>query len=883
MNTPIISTKLYIPATRTKSVHRPRLIERLNEGLHRKLSLISASAGFGKTTLVSEWLAVCGHPAAWLSLDEGDNDLPRFLTYLCAALQTIADNIGEGVLSMLNAPQPPSTESILTALLNEIAAVPNNFILVLDDYHVIDARPIDDALAFLLSHLPPQMHMVVVTRKDPFLPLARLRARNQLSELRISDLRFTRSETAEFLNRTMDLNLSPEHITLLETRTEGWAAGLQLAAISLQGHKDPAGFIESFSGTHHFVLDYLVEEVLQRQSESVQFFLLRTSILDRLCGPLCDAVMRNGAEDRFDPAETGQKTLDYLEKANLFLIPLDNERRWYRYHHLFAELLRQRMQQDAVLPELHIRASEWYENNGLELEAFRHAAAANDLHRAARLMEGGGMPLHFRGAVAPVLNWLKSLRTEELNAIPSLWVTFASVLLFVNQISGVEQKLQAAEQSLQNAEPDINTRDLKGHIASIRATLAVSQHQAETIIEQSQLALKYLHPDNLPVRTATTWTLGYAFQLQGDRSAAIRAYTEAITISEQIGHFIVAIMANIGLGNIMEANNQLESANETYRRVLELAGNPPHPVACEAHLGLARIFYEWNDLDASKDHAQQSIQLANMIENSDRLIAGEVFLARMTLAEGKTSVAAALLAKAGRHAQERNFLLQIPEVAAALVLVLIRQDKLAEAADLAQKYSLPISQARVHLAMGDTFAALAALEPFRLKSEEKGWENERLKSMVLQAIVLQAHGEQEKAISLLIDALAYAEPGGFIRLFVDEGIPMARLLSEAASSGMSPDYIDKLQAAFEAEQQKYKDKSNQTLIEPLSERELTILQLIAQGLSNQEICERLFLALSTVKGYNRNIYDKLQVRRRTEAVARGRELGLLQPYPKTIL
>src|SRR6266704_1080349 len=338
MSTPILATKLYIPRLRPNVVSRPRLIERLNEGLHRKLTLIAAPAGFGKTTLISAWVAGCDRQVAWLSLDKGESDPTLFLTYLVAALRTIAPDIGVGVLGALQSPQPPPTESILTALLNEITAIPDNFVLVLDDYHVIEAKPVDQALTYLVEHQPPQMHLVIATREDPQLPLARLRAQSQLTELRAADLRFTPSEAAEFLNRGMDLNLSAEDIAALEERTEGWIAGLQLAAISMQGHQDATGFIKSFTGNHHFVLDYLVEEVLGQQSESVQTFLLRTSILDRMTGSLCDAVL-------LTPSGSEQATLEYLEHANLFLVPLDNERRWYRYHHLFADLLRQRLQQ----------------------------------------------------------------------------------------------------------------------------------------------------------------------------------------------------------------------------------------------------------------------------------------------------------------------------------------------------------------------------------------------------------------------------------------------------------------------------------------------------------------------------------------------------------
>ncbi|AJY73548.1 LuxR C-terminal-related transcriptional regulator [Paenibacillus beijingensis] len=891
MSAPILSTKLYIPLSRSKLVPRPRLIERMNEGLQRKLTLVSASAGYGKTTLVSEWLAGCSGPAAWLSLEEGDNDPARFLTCLIAALQTIAANIGEGVAGLLQSPQPPQTESIIAALLNEITAVPDNFVLVLDDYHVIDAGPIDNAIALLLDRMPPQMHLVIATREDPRLPLARLRVRGQLTEVRAAHLRFTSLEAAEFLGRVMGLNLSAENVALLESRTEGWIAGLQLAALSMQGHQDPAGFIKSFNGSHHFVLDYLVEEVLQKQSVNIHHFLLYTSILDRLCGPLCDAVLGRRAGEQLAFSSSGQETLEYLEHTNLFIVPLDNERRWYRYHHLFADLLRKRLRRsiasnigdnERVVAELHIRASIWYEDNGFAIEAFHHAAAAKDIQRTARLLEGEGMPLLFRGAVAPVMNWLDSLPVEELDARPSLWVLYASALLMAGQMTGVEPKLQAAEKALEGAGLDDKIQDLIGHIAAIRATLAVSKHQAETIIAESRRALEYLRPDNLPVRTATIWTLGYAYQLQGDRAAAGKAYTEALSISQMIGHVIISIMAALGLGNIQEAENQLYAAADTYRRVLNLAGEPPLPTACEAHLGMARICYEWNDLDAAMQHGLQSIQLAKQLEQTDRVVAGEVFLARLKLARGEVNDAAAILARADHSARRQKFVNQMPYIATAHVLALLHQGNLAAAATLAQKHNLPISQARVHLAQGDTSAALAVLSALREEAEAKGFEDEQLKATVLQAVALHAHGEKFKAVQLLADALTMAEPGGFIRIFVDEGIPMYRLLGEAAAHGRMMNYLGKLLAAFEAEELTSEVKSDQSvappakpLIEPLSGRELEVLHLIAQGLSNREISERLFIALTTVKGHNRMIFDKLQVGRRTEAVARARKLGLL--------
>jgi LuxR family maltose regulon positive regulatory protein len=740
------------------------------------------------------------------------------------------------------------------------------------------------------------MHLVIATREDPQLPLARLRAQGQLTELRACALRFSPAEVAEFLNQVMGLKLSVEEIAALETRTEGWIAGLQLAAISMRGHQDATRFIQSFTGSHHFIMDYLAEEVLQQQPESVQTFLLRTSILNRLCGPLCDAVLLN-------PSATGQATLEYLEHANLFLIPLDNERRWYRYHHLFADLLRQRLHQSTVastgnlaagnegrdpedfLAEFHRRASQWYEDNGLEIEAFHHAAAANDVERAERLIEGKGMPLHFRGAIAPVLNWLASLPAAVLNAHPILWTAYASVLLVTGQPAGVEPKLQAAEVALQGAAPDDKTLDIIGRIAAIRATLAAGQRQVETVIVQSRRALEYLHPDNHSFRTFSIWRLGYAYHLQGDRAAASRAYHEAISISQASGNRVTTILATIGLGSLQETDNQLHLAVQTYRRALQLIEDLPLPVASEAHLGLARIFYEWNDVDA----ARQSVQRARQFQNSDRVVSCEVLFARLKLTQGDVDGAAAHLAEAHQLVRQHNYGHRMAEVADAQVLTWLCQGNLAAAARLAETHDLPVSQARVYLARGDAATALAMLEPLRRQAEAKAWADERLKVMVLQAVAHHVHGEKEKAVPVLEDALALAQPGGFIRLFVDEGAPMAQLLSEATAHGMMPDYMGKLLAAFEAEKQKSKDLSSLPLpplvqpliaqraiaIEPLSQRELEILQLIAQGRSNREISERLFLALDTVKGHNQRIFGKLQVQRRTEAVARARELGLL--------
>ena len=644
-------------------------------------------------------------------------------------------------------------------------------------------------------------------------------------------------------------------------------------------------------------MDYLVEEVLQQQPESVQTFLLRTSILDRLCGLLCDAVVRDPTPP-VASGHSGQATLEYLEHANLFLVPLDSERQWYRYHHLFADLLRQRLRQSAAsspedegwhVAELHIRASQWYEDHGLDIEAFHHAAAAGDIERAERLIEGRGIPLHFRGAVMAILDWFGSLPTSVLDAKPSRWAQYASLMLVNGQTTGVDEKLDAAEAALQGAEENDEIRNLFGQIAAARGVLALTRYQPETMIVQSRRALEYLGADNLFLRATATWTLGYAHFFLGDRAAAREIVTEAISLSQACGDIFDAIIATIGLGNVQEVDIQLYQAAETYQRVLQWTGDQPLQIIYEAHLGLARVLYEWNDLEAAERHGQRSLELARQYDTIiDRFVVCEIFLARLKLARGDVAGAAALLAQTWQSARQQSFVFRIPEIVAAQVLTLLHQGNLAEAAHLAQAHALPISQARVHLAQDDPSAALAALEPWRRHVEAKGWEDERLKVLVLQALAFHAQGATDKAVQVLLDALALAEPGGFIRTFVDEGRPMAQLLATADAHGRMPDYIGKLRSACDAEDQQPGETPQrppaslalpvspaQPLIEPLSRREKEVLQLIAHGLSNQEISERLFLALDTVKGHNRSIFSKLQVQRRTEAVARARSLGLL--------
>ena len=884
MASPILVTKLYFPAPRPNLVPRPDLIKCLDQGLNCKLTLISAPAGFGKTTLVTEWLqqhirddaSPLSH-VAWFSLDEGDNDLVRFLTYFTEALNRLPgrdSQVGDGVLSMLQSPQPPPAATILITLINEIAVIPSKIALVLDDYHLIEALPVHEAINFLIENQPPNFHLVIATREDPPLSLSRLRVRDQMTELRAADLRFTSTEAADFLNHVMGLNLSPDDIAELETRTEGWIAGLQLAAISMRGKGDASKFIKSFSGSHRLVLDYLIEEVLNQQPENIQAFLLKTSILDRFTGSSCDSLTGQ---------DNGQETLEVLERANLFIVSLDEERRWYRYHHLFTELLQQRLRQtdQDQIPLLHRKASEWYEENGYGLEAFQHAAAANDVERAERLIEGeGGLSLTFRGAVMPVLNWLRSLETAVLDATPSLWVTYAMTLLTTGEIAGVEEKLQAAEAAIQETELDDKTRDLIGRIADTRGTMAVAQHQTENLIRQSRRALEYLHSDNLTYRTATTWKLGFAYELQGDRMAAKKAYTEAISISQASGNVYTHILATVGLGNMQMADNLLHLAAETYRYALQLVGDRPIPVACRVNLSLARIFYEWNNLDDAQEYGQLSLKQGRSFSDfSDIYLEAQLFLASLKLTLGDVIGADTLISEVKQSIRQHNFTRLIPDLEAVQIRSLIAQGKLKAANDLVETHQHPINGARVHLAQDNPTHALAALEPMRQQAEAMNWQDDQLKVMVLQSVAYNTAGEHERALQVLENALATAEPNRFIRIFVDEGSPMASLLYEALQREIHPAYVQRLLAAFpvsEAEQTPDRIQVDDSeWIEPLSKREIEVLQLIAKGLTNQEIATQLVLSLHTVKTHTRNIYGKLAINSRTQAVEKARTLGIL--------
>lgn len=901
MSAPILATKLYIPPPRTRIVLRSRLIGRLNEGLHRKLTLVSAPAGFGKTTLVSEWVAGCERPAAWVSLDEGDNDPARFLTYFVAAVQTLAPTIGVGVLGALQSPQPPSIESLLTSLLNDIVSFPDDFILVLDDYHVVDSKRIDDALAFLVERLPPHMHLVIATREDPDLPLARLRARDQLTELRVKELRFTELEAAGFLNQAMGLHLSTKDIAVLETRTEGWIAGLQLAALSMQGLQDTAGFIHSFTGSHRFVLDYLLEEVLHKQPENIQLFLLQTSILERICGQLCDTVLLNSSA-------TGQETLEYLERANLFVVPLDHERMWYRYHHLFAELLRNRLTRahPDQIAELHRRASDWYAHNDFPNEAVTHAIAIQDWSRAAEIIERFSDQWPMRGEISTLLGWIESFPAEIRLNRTKLGLEYAWALFLSNQLDRAESQLNQLMPLVQTAPSQL------GELYVIRVMIALRQFDMSAFIELARQALSRVPPEEASPRSRILLTLGVAHEeLNGDIVAAKNAFREAYELGKAtpsisaVGNAPLPLIALAYLADYEWLEGNLRAASRMYEQALELAdkwGGQSSIALCLVQQGRASLLYEWNDLDGATRALQECIRVGDLWKNPRLLVPAYGLSALVAQARGQAEEALALIRRAEQVTRDAySSPPDLGMLAFYQISFWIAQNDFQAIAQWEQghdsKWRSQTGRARDAL----TFAlARARIERYRLMRDDSALKQARAliepaleqsqandllfnvtRFLILQALAFYAQAVTAPALAMLKRALSFAEPENYVRSFLDIGKPMQELLvwSLASQSLDEPKmrvYVSTLLSYFGAASPgKSSQPTGDTLSEPLTERELQVLQLIARGLSNGEISERLFLALDTVKGHNRKIFDKLQVSRRTEAVARARELGLL--------
>jgi len=911
MVTPLLTTKLYIPPVRRDLVSRQRLIERLDDGLHggHRLTLVSAPAGFGKTTLVSEWVATCGRPVSWLALDSGDNDLARFLAYLIAALQTIEDGVGAGVLDRFQAPKPPQIEELLTALINQIDTISISFVLVLDDYHLITAPRIHESLAFLLDHPPQNMHLVVATRADPPWQFSRLRGRGQLTELRLADLQFTQEEATVFLNQVMGLRLSADDISALTSRTEGWIAGLQLAALSMQDRQDLPSFIAALAGSQRHILDYLVEEVLHRQPESVQAFLLRTSILDRLTGSLCDALIlehQAGAGD-------GQAMLNRLERANLFVVPLDERHQWYRYHHLFADSLRVCLDQawPNRIPEYHRRASRWYEQHGYLTEAIEHALSADDFDRAAGLIEQAAESTLMRSEFTTFLSWVEALPDEVTRSRPLLHVYHTGIQL----MNGLP--LPVAEARFGEAMAAESSRAVSGAVATFQTLIAAYRGDTRQSVELSQQALALVAEDNLFLRSLVAGFLGITYLWSGDFVTAAGALGEAVRIGRQIGNLTITVLALCHLAELHIVCGQLHEAKAFYEQALEQAKNGQGrrlPIAGMALMGIGYLLREWNDLEMARRHLLEGIELVVKWEETATFV-GYISLACVEQALGDQEAACAAMLKARQVVMEFDGM-EVAAIVAGVYQARLwiqqgepnavirwaeerRLEERIEAGELEEgSRTIPflyaaleyLAYAEARIARGQPDEALAVLSPLLPVTESGGWTMFLIEALALESLAFQAQSNAPQAMHRLERALSLAELEGFVRAFVDRGAPMATLLRQVleaqqnegrdASRGASPDYVRRLLDAFGKGEETRPEEAlpppaTSTLVEPLSRREVEVLRLLATDLTSIEMAQELVISVNTVRSHIKSIYAKLDAHSRYEAIMRATELNLL--------
>lgn len=904
----LLMTKLHRPPARSDLVERPRLTARLSAGLRGPLTLIVAPAGSGKTTLLSAWYAAQAttQPIAWLALDAGDNDPARFLRYVVAALQTVHAGIGRGVLASLRSPQPP-VEGLLTSLLNDLTAQPDDVVLVLDDYHLMTDPAIHRALAFLLDHLPPRLHLVIATRADPPLPLPHLRARGQLTELRAADLRFSVDEAAAFLDHTMGLPLSADDVAALEARTEGWIAGLQLAALSLRG-REPAllsAAITALSGTHRYILDYLADQVFDRQPDEVRRFLLHTSVLDRLTGALCDALVDETGEASASGA--GQAMLERLDAANLFLVPLDDTRTWYRYHHLFADFLRERLRWDDPerLRALHRRACRWYERQGLPAEAVDHALAAADHAQAADLIEQAGTAsLWQRGETATLLRWLERLPLDVARARPRLCLDLAWVLLWRDQVDAAERQLQDAERALDaldlaasstDSGPDASSRALRGEIATLRAELVRQRGELAAAIDLARRALEDLPAADRWLRGVTMGCLAAAYLWSGQAAAASQAFAETVALGQTEDTIILALFASGRLVQAQALQGRLHQAATTYQQTLDLAGAyglAAPPVIGVAKVAMADVLRAWNALDAAEDLVRQgTAQCVEAGVLAELALEGCLTLARILQARGDSEGALAALEQAERLGRHGHIAPSAGRVAAARARLWLtspagdiaaavrwanereeawRTDEPPSYAGMLERLTL----ARLRLVQGRRDDAATLLTRLLGRAEAGGLLGCAIEILALHARLLHEKGQEAPAMIALSRALALAEPEGYVRLFVDEGPPMIGLLRQAQARGVAPAYVAALLSACGSAPPSPSPLAA-ALVEPLTVRELEALRLLAAGLSTPEIAAQLYVTVGTVRSHLKSISRKLDVHSRLQAVERARALGLL--------
>jgi LuxR family transcriptional regulator, maltose regulon positive regulatory protein len=906
----LVATKFHVP--RVGLVPRPGLLARLAQGIGRGLTVVCTPAGFGKTTLLGDWARRSRRPVAWLSLDTGDNDPARFWRYAATALEGVRPGLCAPVTALLSGPQRPPLQAVVTAVINQLAAVPDAgaVVLIVDDYHLIEAQAVHHSVAFLVERLPPGLRLVVASRADPPLPMARLRARGQLAELRERDLRFTVDETAALLWEATGLELPAASVVALQGRTEGWAAGVQLAALSLRGHADPAGFVATFAGSHRYVLDYLTEEVLARQPEQVVGFLLETSVLERLSGPLCDAV--TGRTD-------GQALLEQLERANLFLVPLDEVRGWWRYHHLFADLLKARLAHERPerLPPLHRAAAAWHERHGFADDALRHALAAGEADWAARLIERHVEELLRRSEGATLGRWLAALPTQTIRARARLCLAQAVAAVVAGRLELVEPLLADAERAFaatgeEPHEPSVGRplsvlANVPASIAFLQADLARMRGDAAGAVAWDQQALTHLQEGDWLLRSQVAWNLGAADWLGGRLAQAERALAEVVAERRAAGEGYLAMRVGYDLGQVQRARGRLGAALATYQQWLEGGAEVDRqlPHVGMAHVGLAEVLYERDELDAAHEHASLGVGLCRQLAFTQPQATGLAVLARIRQAQGDAEGALELIGQAERvrpSPQEVALLNPVPAWRARLLLA---TGGIAEAARWADERGLgaddqPIYPregeylvlARVLLATRQPDRALGLLERLHAQAAAQQRTGSVIELRALLALARQAAGDQTDALAVLAEALALASPEGHVRVFVDEGAPMAGLLARltgaqrtgrvALPAAVAPHSLERLARAFQPRGPRPTPTAGRDtagvagLAAPLSDRELQVLKLLAAGKSNRQIADELVVVLDTAKRHVGHILDKLGAANRTQAVARARSLGLLR-------
>jgi ATP/maltotriose-dependent transcriptional regulator MalT len=904
----LLATKLFMPRPQRGFVSRPRLDEELGEGLSRGLILVCAPAGFGKTSLLADWIPRSPLPVAWLSLDAGDNDPVRFWRHAIAALDRVRRGLAERAAPLLGPPPPPSFEGLVEALINELAQPgEGDVLLVLDDYDRIAAQPVHASLAFLLEQRPPELHLVLMSRADPPLPLARLRARGQLAELRAAELRFTGEEAAALLRDAVGADLDDGAVAALATRTEGWAAGLQLAALSLRGRSDVAGFVATFSGSHRYVLDYLAEEVLAGQPEPVRRFLLETSVLDRLSGPLCDEV--TGRTD-------GQEMLELVERANLFLVPLDEVRVWWRYHHLFADLLRARLQQEQPdrPGQLHAAAGRWHEEHGLIDDAVRHAVGAGDHARAARLIEEHFDAAFLPGESATIRRWFSTLPVEVVSSRPRLSLAQASLALAAGDAEAAEPHLDAAERSFADVgdepyEPSVGRdasalANVPAGVAIGRAFIAALHGDPKGTAANASQALAQLGEDEQMLSSSARQALAVAEWLDGRLPEAEAALTSLVEEYAAAGESRLIAWAGRHLGEIQRAQGRLDASQETYERTLKFAAEsgPSPAIAGVAYVGLAAVAYQRGDLDAALRDVSEGIRLCRLLAYTQPLVEGLTTLAWIRQAHGDADGASDASDEAEQASRETDVVGVLDPAGAQRARLLLVQGDVSAAAGWTSDRGLAATDetsyrhepgylllARVLLAQGRPDEAVGLTRRLRAEAIAQVRTGSLIEIHALLALALAATGDEAGALETLSEALTLAHPQGYIRVFVDEGPPMSALLgrligaqrTEASARAVPLDYLGRLTRAFaregapDAPAPRRRGAVVPGMVEALSERELEVLQLLAAGKRNREIASELYVAIDTVKKHVTHIFEKLGAANRTEATARARELGLL--------